>query len=213
MEVSMITPRWLAARLQGLAAAQLDEPGFARYFHPPGREVVAAAVLVPLVNRVGGMTVLLTQRTRHLTDHAGQISFPGGRVEHSDADRAATALREAEEETGLLPSRVTVVGQLPDYDIHTGFRVTPVVGWVEPPLELAPDPFEVEEVFEVPLDLVLGAENYERHSDDVGGRRRNYYALPYGGRRIWGATAGMLFTLHRALEAGRSELWAQPSLP
>ena len=112
-------------------------------------------MLVPLVNRPSGLQVLLTQRTAHLTDHAGQISFPGGRAEETDASLAATALRETEEEVGLPASAVTVLGSLPHYETVTGYRVTPVVGWVEPPFALKPDPFEVADVFEVPLDFLL----------------------------------------------------------
>ena len=192
-----LTPEWLLQRL----CAPLDaaEPGFLRYVHPPEQSVTPAAVLVPLINRSAGVTVMLTQRTTHLNDHAGQISFPGGRVEEGDADRIQTALREAEEETGLDRAAVQVVGSLPDYDIPTGFRVTPVVGWIEPPVRFDPDPFEVAEVFEVPLGHFLDPANHQRHSDLVNGRRRNYYAMPYQQRHIWGATAGMLFSLYRVL--------------
>ena len=142
---------------------------------------------------------MLTQRTAHLNDHAGQISFPGGRVDEADADRIVTALREAQEETGLARDAVEVIGTLPDYDIPTGFRVTPVVGWIEPPVDFAPDPFEVAEVFEVPLAHFLDPANHQRHSDEINGRRRNYYAMPYQQRYIWGATAGMLHSLYQVL--------------
>jgi len=175
------------------------DPGFQRYVHPAERAVTPAAVLVPLVNRPDGVSVMLTQRTAHLNDHAGQISFPGGRVDEGDIDRVHTALREAEEEVGLPRDAVQVIGTLPDYDIPTGFRVTPVVGWIEPPVELDPDPFEVAEVFEVPLAHFLDPANHQRHSDEVNGRRRNFYAMPYQQRHIWGATAGMLFALYQAL--------------
>lgn len=158
-----------------------------------------AAVLVPVVNRDGGPTLLFTQRTAHLHDHAGQISFPGGRVDDGDADRVATALREAEEETGLEARRVEVLGRLPDFDIQTGFRVTPVVGWIEPPIDLKPDPFEVADMFEVPLAFFLDPANHRRHSVDFEGRVRNYYSMPYGERNIWGATAGMLYSFYRVL--------------
>jgi 8-oxo-dGTP pyrophosphatase MutT (NUDIX family) len=142
---------------------------------------------------------MFTQRTAHLYDHAGQVSFPGGRVDDIDADREATALRETEEETGLHRSRIDIIGRLPDYDIMTGFRVTPVVGWVEPPYDLQPDPFEVEKVFEVPLDFLLNPENHQEHSREVNGIIRHYYAMPYGDHNIWGATAGMVHMLYRAL--------------
>ena len=195
-----ITRDWIFQRLRRPVDPAPD-PGFARYVHPPERTVVPAAVLVPLINRPDGLTVVLTQRTAHLNDHAGQISFPGGRVDDGDADRIHTALREAEEETGLSREMVDVVGSLPDYDIPTGFRVTPIVGWVEPPVEFDPDPFEVAEVFEVPLRHFLDPANHQRRSDEINGRRRNYYAMPYEDRLIWGATAGMLFSLYQLLRA------------
>lgn len=187
--------------MQRLRAPQEDpwEADFQRFVHPAERVVTPAAVLVPLINRPAGVTVMFTQRTAHLNDHAGQVSFPGGRVEDDDLDRVHTALREAEEETGLERRAVQVIGSLPDYDIPTGFRVTPIVGWIEPPVAFDPDPFEVAEVFEVPLGHFLDPANHQRRSDEVQGRRRNYYAMPYGQRNIWGATAGMLFSLYRAL--------------
>lgn len=169
------------------------------YQHPPGHMPKPAAVLVPLINRPLGLTLLLTQRTAHLHDHAGQISFPGGRVDEGDASRAHTALREAQEETGLTSDRVQLIGQLPEWDIPTGFRVTPVVGWIEPPLSLSPAPFEVAEVFEVPLAFLLNSNNHRRHSDVINGRQRHYYSMPYEGRNIWGATAGMIHMLYRIL--------------
>ena len=172
---------------------------FPLYAHPPERKPVPAAVLVPVVNHPGGPTLLFTQRTAHFHDHAGQISFPGGRVDDGDVDRVATALREAEEETGIDRERVQIIGRLPDFDIQTGFRVTPVVGWVEPPFELNPDPFEVAEIFEVPLEFFLDPENHRRHRDELNGRIRHYYSMPYGERNIWGATAGMLYSLYRIL--------------
>ena len=195
---AQFTRDWVWQRLCA-PPADAPEPGFLRYVHPLGQDPTPAAVLVPLINRQAGVTVMLTQRTAHLNDHAGQISFPGGRVEEGDADRIQTALREAEEETGLDRSTVQIVGSLPDYDIPTGFRVTPIVGWIEPPVSFDPDPFEVAEVFEVPLEHFLDPSNHQRHSDVVNGRRRNYYAMPYQQRHIWGATAGMLFALYRAL--------------
>jgi len=178
-----------------------SEPGVLRYVHALDFVPTPAAVLVPLINRPDGVTVMLTQRTAHLNDHAGQISFPGGRVDPGDVDRVFTALREAEEETGLARELVTILGSLPEYDIPTGFRVTPVVGWIEPPVSFDPDPFEVAEVFEVPLGHFLDPDNHQRHSDEKNGRRRHYYSMPYEGRYIWGATAGMLHMLYRALSA------------
>jgi 8-oxo-dGTP pyrophosphatase MutT (NUDIX family) len=164
-----------------------------------GTRVTDAAVLVPIVNRAGRLQLLLTQRTAHLDDHAGQISFPGGRVEASDASREETALRETEEETGLARNTVTLLGRLPEYEIPSGFRITPVVGWVEPPFELKPDPFEVAAVFEAPLEHFLDTANYQRRQFHFRGRHRHYMAVPYEGRYIWGATAGMLYSFARQL--------------
>ena len=164
-----------------------------------GVQVTEAAVLVPLIDRPGAVHVLFTQRTPHLDDHAGQISFPGGRVEESDASREQTALRETEEEIGLAQAAVALLGRLPDYEIPSGFRITPVVGWIEPPFALKPDPFEVAEVFEAPLMHFLDAANYQRREYQFRGRHRHYMAIPYEGRYIWGATAGMLYNLCRML--------------
>lgn len=158
-----------------------------------------AAVLVPIVERPEGLTVLLTQRTAHLNDHAGQVSFPGGRCEADDPSPVHTALRETEEEIGLDRRRIEVLGLLPEYRTGTGFSVVPVVGLVQPPLELNPDSFEVAEVFETPLAFLLDPANRQRHSMEIGGVLRQYYAMPYRGYFIWGATAGMLVSLHRLL--------------
>jgi 8-oxo-dGTP pyrophosphatase MutT (NUDIX family) len=171
-----------------------------------GARVTDAAVLVPLVNRADGLRLLFTQRTAHLDDHAGQISFPGGRVEASDASREETALRETEEEVGVARGSVTVLGRLPEYAIPSGFRITPVVGWIEPPLTVTPDPFEVADVFEAPLAYFLVPSHYERREYRFRGRHRHYMAVPYEGRYIWGATAGMLYDLCRMLQReGSSE--------
>ena len=158
-----------------------------------------AAVLLLIVNHAEGPTVVFTQRTAHLHDHAGQISFPGGRTHAEDLTPERTALREAEEEIGLDPARVQVLGRLPIYRTGTGFEVTPIVGWAEPPLEYRPDPHEVEAVFEVPLAFLLDPSNHRYESAFFKGRMRNYWAMPYGRRFIWGATAGMLVTLQRIL--------------
>ena len=156
-------------------------------------------MLVPVIERPEGLTVLFTQRTSHLNDHAGQVSFPGGRCEGSDASPVFTALRETEEEIGLGRERVEVVGILPEYHTGTGFSVIPVVGLVRPPFELSLDSFEVAEVFETPLAFLLDPANHQRHSMEIGGVLRHYYAMPYEGYFIWGATAGMLVSLHHLL--------------
>jgi 8-oxo-dGTP pyrophosphatase MutT (NUDIX family) len=158
-----------------------------------------AAVLVGVVERPVGPALLLTQRPHHLRDHAGQICFPGGRVEPEDASIAAAALREAEEEIGLDPQQVELLGELQPYDTVTGFRIHPVVGWIEPPIDLELDPREVDEVFEVPLQFVLDPGNHRRQSYRRGLLTRGYYVLPYQGRFIWGATAGILVNLSSLL--------------
>jgi 8-oxo-dGTP pyrophosphatase MutT (NUDIX family) len=173
-------------------------------FRLPGREgePTPAAVLVPLVNRPQGLSVLLTQRSADLPDHPGQISFPGGRVEPDDPSLAAAALREAAEEVGLAAERVAILGELAQYETVTGYRVTPIVGWVEPPFALTPDPVEVADVFEVPLSFLLDPANQQRHFRMLGSLRRDFWAIPYGDRYIWGATAAMLLILDRTLREG-----------
>ena len=164
-------------------------------------ELRPAAVLVPVLRREAGLTILLTQRTDHLYDHAGQISFPGGRREAHDESPAATALRETFEEIGLPHSLVEVLGALPEYTTVTGYRVTPVVGLVTPPPAFKLDAFEVAEAFEVPLTFFLDPGNHQRNTLQYQGRTRHYYAMPYEQRYIWGATAGMLMNLYAFLTA------------
>jgi len=155
-----------------------------------------AAVLLLVVNRAGGPAVVFTQRTADLADHAGQISFPGGRAQ-ADESPERTALREAQEEVGIDPGAVEVLGELPDYHTSTGYRVRPVVGWAEPPVAYSPDPREVADVFEVPLAFLLDEANHRHESAYYRGRLRKYWAMPWRGRFIWGATAGMLVTFQR----------------
>jgi len=167
-----------------------------------------ASVLVPLVMREGGLNVLLTRRTDHLRDHAGQISFPGGRAEAHDADPVATALRETEEEVGLHRRHVEVIGALPHYTTITSYVVTPVVALVEPDFTLDLDSFEVAEAFEVPLAFLMTPAHHRRHAFEMAGQQRQFLSMPWdatdtGGqpRRyfIWGATAAMLRNLYRFL--------------
>jgi 8-oxo-dGTP pyrophosphatase MutT (NUDIX family) len=166
----------------------------------PSRRV-PAAVLVPLVEHDTGLTVLLTQRAETLKDHAGQISFPGGRIEPDDKDAWHAALREAHEEIGLLPDFVEFAGYLPDHFVITGFRVTPVVGFVNPDYQLRIAEEEVHDVFEVPLDYILDAANHKSRRRKLAGLTIDVHDIPYGERNIWGATAGMLMTLRRMLQS------------
>jgi 8-oxo-dGTP pyrophosphatase MutT (NUDIX family) len=164
------------------------------------RTLTPAAVLVPLIERSDGYTVLLTQRTAHLEHHAGQISFPGGRAEEGDASPVETALREAEEEIGLQRRHVVeIAGFLDLYQTVTGFLVTPVVGLVTPPFDLRLDAFEVAEAFEVPLEFILDPRHHEHRSMSYKGQQRRYYVIPYEDRFIWGATAAMLVGFARRL--------------
>ena len=167
---------------------------------PPDQPLTPAAVLVPLVDRPEGMTVLLTKRTDHLRDHAGQVSFPGGRCEPHDRDAVATALRESEEEIGLAPDFVEIIGQLDTYITGTGYTVTPIVGIVRPDFTLVIDPHEVAEAFEVPLTFLLDGKNHERHSREYSGGTRQFWAMQYNGYYIWGATAGMLRNLYNRVQ-------------
>ncbi|WP_256927797.1 CoA pyrophosphatase [Caballeronia sordidicola] len=172
-----------------------------------GGDPRVASVLIALVVREGGLTVLLTQRADHLTNHAGQISFPGGRQEPEDADAAATALREAQEEVGLEAVHVEVLGELPDYLTGTGFRVTPVVALVHPPIELHADTLEVADIFEVPLAFLMNPANHQVRVFRWKGGERRFFAMPFTPAEnaapyfIWGATAGMLRNFYRFLAA------------
>ncbi|GBD42818.1 putative Nudix hydrolase NudL [bacterium HR40] len=182
-------------RIDG-AVASAEEAGL------EGRRLVPAAVLVPIVGHASAPTILLTVRTDHLEHHAGQICFPGGRIEPQDRHPVAAALREAAEETGIDPARVEILGSLPPHDTVTGFRIHPVVGWLEPPVEWHPDPFEVAEVFELPLAVALASASYRRESGGDGAVGRGYWVLMWQGRRIWGATARILRQFASIFEGG-----------
>lgn len=164
-----------------------------------------AAVLVPIVTHDDAATVLLTKRTEHLAKHAGQVSFPGGSIDDEDENAVAAALREADEEIGLAADFVNVHGQLDTYRTGTGFEITPIVATVRPGFTLNLDEGEVAAAFEVPLQFILDRRNHQRQSAVWRGRRRHYYAMPYDGYFIWGATAAMLVNLVDVLEAAREE--------
>ena len=168
-----------------------------------GEKLRRAAVLVPLVERPEGVTVLLTRRTDHLTSHAGQISFPGGGAEELDSSPIETALRETEEEIGLSRRHIEIIGVLPDYATISAYRVTPVVALIQPPFDLRPDPGEVAEAFEVPLAFLMDGLNHQRRVIELpqGAGKRAFYTMPYEQYFIWGATAAMLRNLFHLLRA------------
>jgi 8-oxo-dGTP pyrophosphatase MutT (NUDIX family) len=164
---------------------------------PPPRP---AAVLVPIVRRPA-LTVLLTRRSHDMPSHPGQISFPGGKVEATDSSPLECALREAREEIGLPATDIEPLGYLDGYRTGSGFQIVPVVALVQPGFPLVLDPREVTEVFEVPLKFLMDPANHRKHQREWRGRARSFYAMPYGERYIWGATAGMLKNMHQRLFA------------
>jgi 8-oxo-dGTP pyrophosphatase MutT (NUDIX family) len=179
-------------------------PELVREIKFANRAPAHAAVMLPLVMR-DELTLLLTQRTAHLSTHSGQIALPGGKIDPTDADPTAAALRETFEEIGIAPDRIEVLGTLPVYVTGTSFIVTPVVGLVQPDFELVPNPHEVDDVFEVPLSFLMNPLHHRRHAFDFEGVVREWYSMPYqdGDRErfIWGATAGMLRNFYRLLSA------------
>jgi len=198
----------LSARQQAIASGALVPPPYVgsdfalNDLDRPPAELRPAAVLVPLVDRDGVLSVLLTQRTEDMPSHAGQIAFPGGRKQAEDSSLVITALRETEEEVGIDRSFVDVVGPIDTYVTRTGYAVTPIIGFVRPLFILKPDPREVADIFEVPLDFFLDPANHHVHSRTWQGRERRYYAMPYGERYVWGATAGMIKNLYHILAEG-----------
>jgi 8-oxo-dGTP pyrophosphatase MutT (NUDIX family) len=196
-----LVPQWLRSRFAEQPVWTPESTDERHLQRPDGTPATAASVLIPLVLRETGLTILLTQRNPDLTDHPGQVSFPGGRAESYDSGPVDTALRECEEEIGLDRAHVDVIGTMPDYYTGTGYRVTPVVGLIAPPFELRADPSEVAEIFEVPLAFLMDGLNHQRLSAQIAGGVRSFYAMPYGEYYIWGATAGMLRNLFHFLRA------------
>lgn len=175
----------------------LEPDGIAVIPPPPHRR---AAVLVPVVARAEGLAIVLTQRAGHLRDHSGQVALPGGKIDPTDASPLAAALREAEEEVGLAPADVRMLGYLDPYLSATGFFVVPVIGLIDPRARLAPNPTEVDVIFEVPLAVLADRSRYQLRTRAWQGRERRFYALPYGERLIWGVTAGILHNLAGRLD-------------
>lgn len=177
----------------------LNEALVARLGEPPP-PLKAAAVLVPVIERTGKLFVILTQRPEHMKSHAGQVAFPGGKVDRTDASALAAALREAHEEIGLAPELVTPVGCLDIYQTGSGYRILPVVGLVAPEFQARPNPHEVAEVFEVPMEFLIDRANHIVEESEWRGNLWRYYSIPYGERYIWGATAGMIRNLSERLD-------------
>ena len=159
------------------------------------RALRPAAVLCPIVERAGGLHVILTQRPESMREHAGQVAFPGGKIDPDDPTPEAAALREAEEEIGLSPALAQIIGRIDPYETGTGFRVDPIVAMIDPGFVAAPDPREVADAFETPLDFLMDRANLETHERVWQGINRRFYAYSWEGRYIWGATAGMLKSL------------------
>lgn len=194
--------RRLRERLTPLDRLHEARPRSDRDLNPDWPAPVAlreAAVLAPIVRRPEGWTMLFTERSADLPHHPGQVSFPGGRVEETDAGPLAAALRETEEEIGLSRTFVTPLGGGDAYSTGTGFRITPIVAFVQPGFDLRVDPGEVADVFETPVAFLMNPANHERREGEWRGRRGAYYAMPYEGRFIWGATAGMIRALYERL--------------
>ena len=163
--------------------------------------LVPAAVLIPLVLRKSGITLLFTRRTEALTNHPGQISFPGGHVDSKDNSPIEAALRETKEEVGIGEKHINIIGTLDVYETRTGFSVLPIVGFIYPPFDIRPDPREVAEVFEVPLSFLMDSRNHEQHTRQIKGNDRKFHAILFGSYFIWGATAGMILNLYNILNA------------
>ena len=193
----------LLAHFQAHTEAEVDYQNFDERLQAiSGKPLKSAAVLVPFVETENGVELILTLRAEHLKHHAGQISFPGGRMEDSDVSLVATALRESQEEIGLDPQQVEVLGTLSEYYTLTGYCITPVIGWVDPAAKLTLDPSEVAELVRVPTELVFDRDVYEQHTWQHEDKVHYYYSTEFQGHRIWGATAAMILGLSQQLNDG-----------
>lgn len=215
IEAALAPPAQSRHMMERLAEARLrsdaDLAPELRDLLPPPEKLRHAAVLVPLIEREDGLRLLLTERSADLPSHAGQVAFPGGRVDDTDDGPIAAALREAHEEVGIEPDWVEIAGLLTPYLTSSGFKILPVVGFVEPVFtlnDLTLEPAEVARVFEVPFEFVMNPDNHQRHEVEFRGRSRHYYAMPYGEHYIWGATAGMLVNFYDTLMGERAPMRA-----
>ncbi|KZK86808.1 putative Nudix hydrolase NudL [Pseudovibrio sp. W64] len=206
--MSEFTAENFRSRVMDRLAGQAHEPAGDHILNPdiPDygedlEQVRDAAVLIGIVDRGTEASILLTQRTAHLRSHAGQIAFPGGKIDEDDDGPVGAALREAHEEVGLDSDLVEILGDLGDYYTGSGYRVVPVLATVKPPLILSPNPAEVDEVFEVPLSFLMNPENHQKKSGEFRGKTRYYYAMPFKQRYIWGVTAGILRVLYNRVYA------------
>ncbi len=168
-----------------------------------GEKAIDAAILILIIGYPDGAKVVFTQRSHNVTNHAGQISFPGGRRDREDKDLIETALRETREEIGVSEKTIDILGRLPTYDVLTGFRITPVVGWTTKRPEYELNFREVTEVFELPLKFLLDPNNHQKHLKTIAGKDREYYSISFEDRYVWGATAGMLVNLYRIIKMQR----------
>jgi 8-oxo-dGTP pyrophosphatase MutT (NUDIX family) len=199
-----LTREWITERFRADTPNSVKKDWGDHLLNPgmgQAENLIPAAVLIPVVNREDELKVLFTRRAANLAQHAGQISFPGGHIEESDNEPIDAALRETEEEVGLPRHHIDVIGQLENYISRTGFEITPIVGVIEPPFTVVPQPSEVAEVFEVPLSFLLNPENHHRHTREISGENREFYAMPYGEYYIWGVTAGILVNLYEYLSS------------
>jgi 8-oxo-dGTP pyrophosphatase MutT (NUDIX family) len=198
-ELRRLAAERLAAGLPDAQGDHVHSPGYAEYVL--ARATKPAAVLIPVMDRPGELSIVLTKRLDNLRSHSGQVAFPGGKIDESDASPEAAALREAQEEVALDPALAEIIGRLPDYHTGSGYRIAPVLALVRPEARLVANPEEVDYVFEVPLSFLMDPANHRRGSRIFQGQERSYLEMPYGPHYIWGVTAGIIRLMHDRLFA------------